>query len=273
MKNRLNHVFLILLLVFLLLFPQKIFSQNLSFNLQASRMKIAVVPGGIIQFRFSISNLNTSKTTFLVDSKLVNQTQIFPFRLAYQNQTIGNSISVNPSSSKEITVEVSTTQNMSIGAKGAIRIGVKVEGSNDAQKQEILLSFILTKQITMLLKQNSSLVQLSDQDPVNLDVAPYIQGGRTFVPLRFIGESFGAKVEWFAEEKKIIYTLRGQEIILWINQTRLVSNGVEKTMDTPPEVKPPGRTFVPLRIISEELGATVDWNEITHQIKIVFTIN
>jgi hypothetical protein len=268
-----NCLILILFLSFTLLLPYTANSQNLSFTLQGSRMKIAVVPGGLIQFRFSINNLATSQTTYVIDANLVNQTQTFAFRLVYQNQSFEKSIVVNPSSSKEITVEVSTTQNMPVGAKGAIKVGVKTEGSSDSQKQEILLNFILTKQIIMLLKQNSSTVQLSDQDPVNLDVAPYIQGGRTFVPLRFIGESFGAKVDWIPEEKKIIYTLRGQEIILWINKTKLISNGIEKTMDTPPEIKPPGRTFVPLRIISEELGATVEWNEISRQIKIVFTVS
>jgi len=272
MNQRIKSFVILFLVLIIVLLPIRSYSRNLSFTVQGGRIKIAVVPGGLIQFRFTLQNLSTSMATFTIESKLVNQTQTFPFRLLYQNQTIGKTISINPSSTKEITVEVTTTQKMAVGARGAIQIGIKPEGGTDAQKQELLLSFILTKQITMMLKQNSSTVQLSDQDPVTLDVAPYIQGGRTFVPLRFIGESFGAKVEWIASEKKIVYTLRGQEIILWINQTRLHVNGVEKTMDSPPEVKPPGRTFVPLRIISEELGAKVEWNEISRQIKIVFTV-
>jgi hypothetical protein len=271
--KKMFRILLVLLFVFVLLVPVKIYSRVLTFNVSASRIKISVVPGGMIQFRFSINNLSVAQSNFLVNAMLVNQTQNFPFRLIYQNQVLDKSIVINPSSSKEIIVEVSTTQNMPIGAKGTINIDVKPEGSSDIQKQGIQLNFIVTNQITMLLKQNSSIVHLTDQDPVTLDAVPYIQGGRTFVPLRFIGESFGAKVEWISSEKKIIYTLRGQEITLWINQTRFVSNRIEKEMDSPPEVKPPGRTFVPLRIISEELGAKVEWNEITRQIKIIFTIS
>lgn len=273
MINRIVRVLLLGLLSISLFSSSLIFSQNLTFNLQSKRSKIAVVPGGLIQFRLNLSNLSTAPSIFVIESKLVNMSQAFSYRLLYQNQPIGKTISVNPSSAKEIIVEVSTTQTMPVGAKGAIQIGVKTEGSTDVSRQELLLSFILTKQISMILKQNSSSVQLSDQDPVTLDAAPYIQGGRTFVPLRFVGESFGARVEWVAKEKKITYSLRGQEIILWINQTSFLSGGIEKEMDTPPEIKPPGRTFVPLRIISEELGAKVEWNEITRQIKIVFTIN
>ena len=37
-----------------------------------------------------------------------------------------------------------------------------------------------------------------------LDSPPIIENGRTFVPLRFIAESFGAEVEWVAETRTII---------------------------------------------------------------------
>ncbi|MDD3427568.1 MAG: copper amine oxidase N-terminal domain-containing protein, partial [Caldisericia bacterium] len=39
---------------------------------------------------------------------------------------------------------------------------------------------------------------------VQLDVAPIIVKGRTFVPVRFVSENLGASVEWIAEEEKII---------------------------------------------------------------------
>ncbi|MCK5848640.1 MAG: copper amine oxidase N-terminal domain-containing protein, partial [Caldisericia bacterium] len=38
----------------------------------------------------------------------------------------------------------------------------------------------------------------------SLDSPPIIENGRTFVPLRFIAESFGAEVEWVAETRTII---------------------------------------------------------------------
>jgi len=38
----------------------------------------------------------------------------------------------------------------------------------------------------------------------SLDSPPIIENGRTFVPLRFIAESFGAEVEWIAETRTIV---------------------------------------------------------------------
>jgi hypothetical protein len=46
-----------------------------------------------------------------------------------------------------------------------------------------------------------------DGKDVKLDVAPIIKDGRTFVPIRFISEAFGADVKWDANEKKITITL------------------------------------------------------------------
>jgi len=41
-------------------------------------------------------------------------------------------------------------------------------------------------------------------DVVVLDVPPELVNNRTFVPIRFIAETFGAKVEWVYPEKKVI---------------------------------------------------------------------
>jgi len=39
-------------------------------------------------------------------------------------------------------------------------------------------------------------VMLVDGEPVLMDVAPFIKDDRTFLPLRFVGEAFGAEVDW-----------------------------------------------------------------------------
>jgi len=40
--------------------------------------------------------------------------------------------------------------------------------------------------------------------PIELDSPAYIENGRTFLPLRFIAENLGAKVEWNAETKQVV---------------------------------------------------------------------
>lgn len=49
-------------------------------------------------------------------------------------------------------------------------------------------------------------VALINGEPKLLPVAPEIKSGRTFVPLRFIGESFGATIDWDGEVQMITIT-------------------------------------------------------------------
>ncbi|MCR4428409.1 MAG: DUF4352 domain-containing protein [Caldiserica bacterium] len=45
-----------------------------------------------------------------------------------------------------------------------------------------------------------SKTMLVDGSPVEMDVAPFIKEGRTFVPLRFVSEQLGANVAWTSRE-------------------------------------------------------------------------
>ena len=52
-----------------------------------------------------------------------------------------------------------------------------------------------------------------------------------------------------------------------IGSTKAIINNKVVNLDAPPEIKD-GRTFVPIRFVSEALGATVDWNEKTRTVMI-----
>jgi uncharacterized alpha/beta hydrolase family protein len=112
----------------------------------------------------------------------------------------------------------------------------------------------------IMLKINDSFVTLDNQI-AELEVKPFIKPvvNRTLVPIRFVAESLGANVEWLSGNKVKI-SLDDKEITLTIGSNELVVNGVSRTTDCAPEILPPGRTMVPLRVISEILGATVDYD-------------
>lgn len=105
--------------------------------------------------------------------------------------------------------------------------------------------------------------------PVILDVSPRIMNGRTMVPLRFVGEAMGAKIEWEGTEQKITFTLYGKEIILRVGANTALVNGDTVALGTPPTIID-GRTLVPVRFVSENLGAKVEWEGMSQQITITF---
>lgn len=85
---------------------------------------------------------------------------------------------------------------------------------------------------------------------------------RTMVPVRFVGEELGYKVEWVSSERKVIIKNLDYEIILRAGQREAMVNGKPVVMDTQAELINE-RTMVPLRFISESIGAEVQWNAST----------
>ena len=81
------------------------------------------------------------------------------------------------------------------------------------------------------------------------------------VPTRFVAESLGAKVTWTeAEPSKVLITKGDVEIIIYIGSDKAYVNGKEVMLDSPAFIEN-DRTYTPIRFISEELGATVEWNQ------------
>ena len=92
-----------------------------------------------------------------------------------------------------------------------------------------------------------------------LDAAPFIKSGRLLVPLRFIAENLGFKVDYAPAERKITLTRSDKTISMWVDKLEAYIDGQLIKLDVPPTVKS-GRTFVPLRFVSESTGADVRWD-------------
>jgi hypothetical protein len=102
----------------------------------------------------------------------------------------------------------------------------------------------------------------------SLDAAPYIKNNRTMVPIRFISEQMGAKVDWINSERKVAITMGSVAISLWVDKSVAYVNGVERKLDASPEIVG-SRTFVPIRFISENMGAKVYWVDSEQRVTVV----
>lgn len=88
--------------------------------------------------------------------------------------------------------------------------------------------------------------------------------GRTLVPVRLISEALDASVTWVPETRQIVILREGSTIVLTAGSaTALVDGRVEALPDGVPAggVKWEGKesTMAPLRFVSEQLGAQVEW--------------
>ena len=100
--------------------------------------------------------------------------------------------------------------------------------------------------------------------PAMFDVAPYLdtKANRSMIPMRFIAEAFGATVTWDDKTKTQTIMLNGKTFKL--TQNVPLPDG----MGTP--VLKQDRFFVPLRYVSQELGASVDWDNATQTNTIIY---
>ena len=106
-----------------------------------------------------------------------------------------------------------------------------------------------------------------DGNLVTFDQKPYIDtNGRTLVPIRFVSQEMGMQVIWEANTQRVIISKPDLLITMVIGKKTVGVNGTAKAMDTAPVITN-GRTMVPIRFISENMGAIVTWAQ---DVKCVF---
>ena len=152
---------------------------------------------------------------------------------------------------------LTTTVTVKINAAGAVTI-VKIPVVPVVPERVVVLTI------------GSDIVRV-DGHATKVDAAPEIVAGRTFVPIRFIAETFGSTVTWLPETRGITITLGSTTIILQIENATGVINGKIVALDAAPYIKN-SRSMVPLRVISESFGSDVAWNGTKHVITITYLL-
>ena len=108
-------------------------------------------------------------------------------------------------------------------------------------------------------------VALVDGEVTELDAPAFIEGGRTFVPVRFLAEAFGAEADWSPKDgpvETVTLTTEDMEIVIGIGDEFLTitkdGEAEVMTFDGAAQIKE-GRTYLPFRAIAEAFGAEVDY--------------
>lgn len=108
-----------------------------------------------------------------------------------------------------------------------------------------------------LIYSNGSIKQI---DPDNDAVVPFVENGRTLVPVRVLSEEFGADIDWDEEEELVTVNYNDTVIEIKIGESKIKVNGLVKAIDCTAKTVE-GRTFIPLRAVSEAFGKQVYWHD------------
>jgi len=89
-------------------------------------------------------------------------------------------------------------------------------------------------------------------------LAALVRGGTLLIPLRSMFEQMGATVSYDAGSKTVTVSKAGAEVKVTVGKPEVVINGESRPLDVPPEIYQ-GTVLVPVRVISEGMGAYVLW--------------
>jgi len=111
-----------------------------------------------------------------------------------------------------------------------------------------------------------------DDEYIDTDVPSLIVEDRTLVPVRAFFEETGATVLWNDGKKEVTVESDDFVIKLRIDSTVASVDGEKMSMDVPAKIVADsdniGRTLVPIRFISENLGYDVEWDAKTYSVHV-----
>ena len=106
---------------------------------------------------------------------------------------------------------------------------------------------------------------------VMMDVAPFIANNRTMLPIRFVAEALGFKVEWDHATRTVILTDKDNVVKIPVDTNKIIVNGNEYESDAKPILRN-NRTTLPIANIARALGLKdgkdIIWNETTREVLI-----
>lgn len=111
----------------------------------------------------------------------------------------------------------------------------------------------------------ANIALIINNNTYHAEPSPEIKNGRVYVPLRTISEGLGFEVQWNKDSRSVsILSSSGSHPIIPATSgpVRVFINGeyfeIEKGLGEP-YIKNPGYTMIPLRAVSEGLGAEIKW--------------
>ena len=97
-----------------------------------------------------------------------------------------------------------------------------------------------------------------DTDKKGRVLSALVRGKTILVPLRSMFEQMGAEVSYDPTSRTAVVSKPGSEIRVTVGKAEVVINGETRPLDVPPEMDA-GIVLVPIRVISEAMGAYVQW--------------
>ena len=98
-----------------------------------------------------------------------------------------------------------------------------------------------------------------------------VKNGTILIPLRSMFEQMGATVSYDAASQTATVSKPGSEVKVTVGKSEVVVNGESRPLDVPPMLYQ-GNVLVPVRVISEGMGAYVQWVPEQHVVVVRYVV-
>ena len=109
-------------------------------------------------------------------------------------------------------------------------------------------------------------------DKIMMDATPFIEENRTMLPIKFVAEALGFKVEWISESRTVVLTNRDNVVKIPVDTNQIIVNGNVYESDVKPVLKD-NRTMLPVANIARALGlkdgTDILWDKATKKVTII----
>lgn len=124
----------------------------------------------------------------------------------------------------------------------------------------------------IVLRPGKKEVLVGEVKKVALKSEPYLWQGHLLVPLQFTDEVFGAVVNRDQKANKVTLSYGSQKIVLQPGKDTVTING-RPVLIAAPVIEKKQEVFIPVRLISEAFGATVNWEKDSKKVIIECKVN
>lgn len=133
-------------------------------------------------------------------------------------------------------------------------------GTEEKSRDSLRVQFRIGEKECVLLGTQVS----GGREIIAMDVAPFLEGGRAYVPVRYLARALGVPAQgilWSPPNQTVTLTSAGISVTLTAGKNVMFVNGTpQPEMDVAPLVRD-GRLFLPARYVARAFGYEVTWDE------------
>ncbi|MFX4263314.1 stalk domain-containing protein [Pelotomaculum propionicicum] len=227
--------------------------------IKTDNIKNIIIKNNIIKNSGSILSALSSRATISGNYSLGSNDYGIQIEDAAENYVINNT--VKNAKIRPLVIETSPKHDSLVAVNTNQFFGVILSEIKNNKNVVLKTNEDIVLSLASRLTENSPNIIVNEKY-LSFDTPPVTQNGHLLVPVRAVCDELGANLNWDGLYQLISLDIEDITVTLKIGSSAAYLNGKEVIIDVPAQLID-NRTFVPLRFISEALGAQVRWDETT----------